>query len=116
MLRYSRTARIVIFAWALPLAAQQDPVKPFRLIGSIYYVGANDVTSFLIATPEGHILLDGGFKEMAPMILSNIEKLGFNRKDIRVLINSHAHLDHAGGLAEIKRITGAMFYASAAQR
>jgi metallo-beta-lactamase class B len=90
-----------------------QPVEPFRIAGNIYYVGANEITSFLITTPKGHILLDGGFKETAPMILANIERLGFRPSDVRVLLSSHAHFDHAGGLAELKRVTGAKFYASA---
>lgn len=90
-----------------------QPVAPFRIAGNIYYVGANEITSYLITTPMGHILLDGGFKETAPMILANIEKLGFRPKDVRILLSSHAHFDHAGGLAELKRATGAKFYASA---
>jgi metallo-beta-lactamase class B len=107
---------------ALPLFAQSDPgfremnqpVEPFRIAGNLYYVGANDVTSFLITTPEGHILLDGGFVETVPMIVANVAKLGFRIQDVKVLLNSHAHTDHAGGLAELKRITGATFYASRA--
>lgn len=102
---------------ATPLLAQDNPsnqpVEPFRIIGNIYYVGANEVTSFLITTPKGHILLDGGFKETAPMILANIARLGFKPSDVRILLNSHAHLDHAGGLAELKRVTGAKLLASA---
>ena len=90
-----------------------EPVEPFRIIDNIYYVGAAEVTSFLVTTPRGHILLDGGLEETAPLILRNIGKLGFKTSDVRVLINSHGHLDHAGGIAELKRITGATFYASA---
>lgn len=89
-----------------------EPVEPFRIAGNLYYVGASDVTSFLITTPKGHILLDGGFEETAPMILANIARLGFRPKDVRILLSSHAHYDHAGGLAELKRATGAAFYAS----
>ena len=89
-----------------------DPVEPFRIVGNLYYVGAADLTSFLITTPKGHILLDGGLADTAPMILANIEKLGFRPRDVRILLNSHAHVDHAGGLAELKRVTGATFYSS----
>jgi len=89
-----------------------QPVEPFRIAGNLYYVGASDITSYLITTPKGHIVLDGGFVETAPMILANIRKLGFEPKDVRILLNSHAHLDHAGGLAELKRVTGAALYAS----
>jgi metallo-beta-lactamase class B len=86
-----------------------QPVPPFHLIGNIYYVGANEITSFLITSPKGHILLDGGFAETAPQIEANIQKLGFKLRDVRVLINSQAHSDHAGGFAELKRATGARF-------
>ncbi len=89
-----------------------QPVEPFRIAGNLYYVGATDITSYLITTPKGHIVLDGGFVETAPMILANIRKLGFDPKDVKILLNSHAHVDHAGGLAELKRATGAMLYAS----
>ena len=88
------------------------PVEPYRIIGNVYYVGASDITSFLITTPRGHILLDGGFVETAPIIEANIRKLGFELADVEVLIASHAHFDHAGGLAELKRATGARFAAS----
>ncbi|HVE71976.1 MAG TPA: subclass B3 metallo-beta-lactamase [Thermoanaerobaculia bacterium] len=105
---------------ALPIFAQSDPVSrswnqpvaPFRITGNLYYVGASDITSYLITTPRGHILLDGGFVETAPMILANIRTLGFDPKDVRILLSSHAHYDHAGGLAELKRVTGAKFHSS----
>lgn len=84
-----------------------QPVEPFQVIGNIYYVGASDVTAFLITTPEGHIVLDGGFPETAPMILANIETLGFAVEDVALLLNSHAHFDHSGGLAALKAATGA---------
>jgi metallo-beta-lactamase class B len=87
------------------------PVEPYRIAGNIYYVGASDITSYLIATPEGHILLDGGFVETAPIIEANVRKLGFKLEDVKVLLSSHAHFDHAGGLAELKRATGAKFAA-----
>jgi metallo-beta-lactamase class B len=103
------------FAQYTPAAAgQNDAVEPFRIIGNIYYVGASEVTSYLITSPEGHILLDGGFPETAPLIERNIQKLGFKLTDVKALISTHAHFDHAGGLAELKRVTGAKFYASAA--
>lgn len=91
------------------------PVEPFNVIGNIYYVGAG-VSAFLITTPEGHILLDGGLAQTAPLILANIERLGFNARDVRYLLNSHAHVDHAGGLARIQRASGATMVASAADR
>ena len=90
------------------------PVEPFRVIGNIYYVGATEVCSFLITTPKGHILLDSGFAETVPLIQDNIKKLGFKIEDVKILINTHAHTDHAGGLALLKELTGAKLMASEA--
>ena len=87
--------------------AMNQPVPPFRILGNLYYVGASEVTSFLITTPEGHLLLDGGFAETAPQIERNIAQLGFQLRDVKFLLNSHAHFDHAGGLAELKKWTNA---------
>jgi metallo-beta-lactamase class B len=106
---------------AIPAAAQKDPVSrswnqpvpPFNIVANVWYVGASDVTSFLITTKSGHILIDGGFEETAPMIVANIRTLGFDPRDVKLLLGSHAHYDHAGGLAELKRVTGAQFLASA---
>ena len=89
-----------------------QPVEPFRILGNLYYVGANDVTSFLITTPAGHILIDGGFDETVPLIEASVERLGFRFEDVEILLNSHGHFDHAGGLARIQRATGARFMAS----
>jgi metallo-beta-lactamase class B len=87
------------------------PVAPFRIIGNIYYVGASDVTSFLIVTPAGDILLDGGLAQTAPQIEANIRTLGFKASDVKILLNSHAHFDHAAGLAELKKSSGAKLVA-----
>src|SRR5688572_15868060 len=81
-----------------------QPVEPFRIAGNLYYVGASDITSFLITTSAGHFLIDGGFEETAAQIRANVEKLGFRVKDIRILLSSHAHYDHAGGFAELRRV------------
>jgi len=89
-----------------------QPVEPFRIAGNIYYVGVSDITSYLITSPKGHILIDSGFRETVPQIQKNIVKLGFKLEDVKIILNSHAHYDHAGGLAELKRLTGATFYAS----
>lgn len=88
-----------------------QPVHPFHIIGNIYYVGASDVTSYLIVTPSGDILLDGGFAETAPQIEANVRTLGFKLADVKYLLNSHAHLDHAGGIAELRNVTQAQFVA-----
>ena len=89
-----------------------DPVVPFRIVGNIYYVGSSDVTSFLITTPKGHILIDSGLPTTVPQIKKNIAALGFRLVDVKIILNSHAHFDHAGGIAELKRLTNARFYAS----
>ena len=94
--------------------AWNRPVEPFRIAGNIYYVGAADLSSYLITTPKGHILLDSGMLETVPQIKANIAKLGFRLRDVKVLINSHAHYDHAAGLAELKRATKAKLYISEA--
>jgi metallo-beta-lactamase class B len=90
------------------------PVKPYRIIGNVYYVGSNELTSFLIATPKGHILIDAGMEEMAPQIAENMERLGFHPADVKILLNTQAHIDHAAGLAELKRISGARLLVSRA--
>jgi metallo-beta-lactamase class B len=90
------------------------PFEPRRIIGNIYYVGSNLISSFLIVTPAGHILLDTGHVQMLPQVERNIEKLGFQVKDVKILLNSHAHSDHCGGFAEFKRQTGATVVASKA--
>ena len=103
-------------------AASQDkewwnrPVEPFRIIGNIYYVGGADLTSYLIETPRGLILLDGGTASLAPTIQKNIEQLGFKAADIHILLNSHAHTDHAGGLMYFKHLSGARMIASEGDR
>ncbi|MEO7457988.1 MAG: subclass B3 metallo-beta-lactamase [Gemmatimonadaceae bacterium] len=90
----------------------QVAAEPFRIAGNFYYVGAGDVASFLITGPDGHILIDGGYPGTAPMIMSSIAKLGFRIADVKVLLNSEPHYDHAGGLAELQRASGASLWAS----
>lgn len=92
------------------------PFAPFTIIGNVHYVGAAGVSSFLITTPAGHFLLDGGFAETAPRIIANIQALGFSIGDVKYLLNSHAHYDHAGGLAALKMASGAQMVASAGDR
>ncbi len=117
---------IVVCLAALPSAivanAQQteawrewnQPKAPFRIAGPLYYVGMAQVTSLLITTPKGHILIDGAFEQSAQRILENVRTLGYKPEEIRILLSTHAHLDHAGGLAEIKEKTGARLFAGVA--
>lgn len=95
--------------------AANQPVAPFKIVGDVYYVGASDTTSYLISTPAGLVLLDGGFAQTVPQIEHNIATLGFRLSDVKILLNGHAHPDHAGGLAALKRDTGAQFYAMEAE-
>jgi metallo-beta-lactamase class B len=81
----------------------QQPAEPFRIAGNLYYVGANDVASFLITGPEGHVLLDGGYPGTAPMIMASIARRGFDIKDVKVLLNSAPRGDHAGAPAGVRR-------------
>jgi len=94
------------------VAEWNRPIEPFRIAGNLYYVGANDVTAYLIATPAGLILVDTGFRETVPIIEANLAKLGFHLADIHLLLTAHAHYDHVGGVAEIKARTKARFLAS----
>ena len=88
------------------------PFEPRKIIGNIYYVGTNLISAFLVVTPAGDILLDTGHIQMLPQVAANIEKLGFKPRDVKILLNSHAHFDHCGGFAEFKRRTGAEVIAS----
>lgn len=115
LLRWIRTLLIlqVLFcSTAFAQATEQwrewnQPVEPFRIAGNVYYVGTIGIASYLITTPEGHFLIDGGFIETAPIIRDSIAKLGFQLEDVKILLNSHAHFDHSGGLAELAEATGA---------
>ena len=98
------------YSQAAQQEAASEAAEPFRVIGNIYYVGGQ-YGSYLITTPEGHILHDTGSTEMHPLIVSNVEKLGFNVRDIRIMISSHAHWDHVEGHAAMKRVTGAQVVA-----
>ncbi|MEC9292985.1 MAG: MBL fold metallo-hydrolase, partial [Chloroflexota bacterium] len=92
------------------IQAASDAMEPFRVIGNIYYVGGQ-YGSYLITTPEGHILHDTGTVDMHELIISNVEKLGFNIQDIRIMISSHAHWDLIEGHAAMKRVSGAQVVA-----
>ena len=86
--------------------------EPFKLFGNSYYVGTHGLASVLITSDQGHILIDGDLPESVPSIRHHIEQLGFKLKDIKLIVNSHAHFDHAGGIAELQKLTGARVAAS----
>ena len=92
------------------------PTDPFRVADNLYYVGTAGIAAWLITTPKGHIVLDGVMPTSAPLIQSSIRRLGFQPKDVKILLNTHAHFDHSGGLADLKRDTGARLLANPADR
>ncbi len=93
--------------------AWNKPVKPFNVYGNTWYVGVDGLSSVLITSPRGHILIDGALPQSAPLIEANIKALGFRMKDVKLIVNSHAHWDHAGGIAALQRASGAVVAASA---
>lgn len=98
--------------WAQSNPTWVEPFSPFRIADGVYFVGTRGLSSFLITTAEGHFLLDGGLTENADLIARNIESLGYELRDVKFLLNSHAHFDHSGGLAALKKLTGATMVAS----
>jgi len=93
--------------------AWNKPHAPFNIYGNTWYVGTADLSALLVASPQGHILLDGALPQSAQQIRKNIETLGFKIKDVKLILNSHAHWDHAGGIAALARMSGATVAASA---
>ncbi len=91
--------------WAIPHA-------PFKVFGNTFYVGTQGITVLLVTSPQGHILIDGGPDEVAVQVAANIAKLGFNIRDVKIILNTHAHFDHSGALAELQRLSGAVVKAS----
>ncbi len=84
-----------------------QPYPGFKIVGNLYYVGTNDLACYLIATPEGHVLINTGLPGSASMIRASVEALGFRFQDIKLLLTTHAHYDHVGGTAEVMKLTGA---------
>lgn len=93
-------------------AQWNQPTAPFKIHGSTYYVGVRGLSAVLIATPQGLILLDGDLPQSAPLIEANVRALGLRVEDIRYILNSHVHVDHAGGIAALQRHSGAEVVAS----
>ena len=93
-------------------AAWSVPQQPFAVFGNTYYVGTHGLSAILLTSDSGHVLIDGALPESAPAIMSSIRALGFRVEDVRLILNSHAHYDHAGGIAELQRASGARVAAS----
>ena len=89
------------------------PLTPHRIVGNIYYVGTYDLACFLFTTPAGHILINTGVKDSAPIIKKSVEELGFNFSDIKLLLTTQGHFDHVAAMAEVRRMTRARLLASA---
>jgi metallo-beta-lactamase class B len=108
-----------ILSTAFPFAHAQDASscprceqwnvsqQPFQIYGNTYYVGVHGLSSILLTSPRGHILIDGDLEESAPKIVANIRTLGFRIEDVKLILNSHVHYDHAGGIAELHKLSGA---------
>ena len=103
---------LVLLAAAIPLFSANSPIfPPFRILGNLYYVGDEDLACYLIVTPQGSILINTGFEFSVPEIRSRMKTLGFKFTDIKILLVTHAHSDHAAGLATVKKLTGAKMLA-----
>jgi metallo-beta-lactamase class B len=108
---------LLMISGSLTAVAQDDwntPHEPFRIFGNTYYVGTAGLSAILITSKAGHILVDGGLPQSARLIMANIRTLGFEPRDVRLILNSHEHFDHAGGLGALQRATGARVAASPA--
>jgi metallo-beta-lactamase class B len=113
-----RLALVAFLVSAVPLAAQDNPAwttpfPAFRIADNLYYVGSQDLASYLIATPRGLILINSSFETSVPLIKKSVESLGFHFSDIKILLISHAHIDHCAGSAQIIHLTGAKYYVMA---
>jgi len=91
-----------------------QPQAPFNIYGNTWYVGTSGLSSILITSPAGHVLLDGGLPQSAAQVQANIEALGFRIGDVKLILNSHEHFDHAGGISALQRASGATVAASPA--
>jgi metallo-beta-lactamase class B len=107
-------AAIVAIAGARTASSQNaaswtEPFPPFRIAGNLYYVGSRGLANYLIATPQGHILINSDLEANVSLIRASIEQLGFKFGDVKILLISHAHWDHDAGSAKVKELTGAKY-------
>lgn len=95
-----------------PCAGWNAPHAPVHIYGNTYWVGTRGLGAILITSERGHVLIDGGLPESAPLVIDNIQALGFDVADVHLILNSHVHYDHAGGIATLQRVSGAEVVAS----
>ncbi len=98
---------------ALPLFAQNDwdePFPPHKLADNLYYVGSKGLSTYLVTSSKGHILINSSFERTVPLIRASVEKLGFKMSDVKIILSSHAHDDHVAGHALLRELTGAAVY------
>ncbi|HVU87164.1 MAG TPA: subclass B3 metallo-beta-lactamase [Pirellulales bacterium] len=103
----------LVLAVAITGQGPSDWYEPFpahKVVGNVYYVGSKDLATYLITTPEGHILINSGFERTVPLIQKSVESLGFKMTDVKILLASHAHSDHVAGHALLQKATGAKVY------
>jgi len=106
---------LALSAVTLPAQAPipgNEPFPAYKVIANIYYVGTDDITSYLITTPAGHILINAGYAETVPEIDKSIRKLGFKPADVKILLNGQAHFDHVAGMSALQKLTGGKIYSS----
>ena len=119
-----RPQALILLTFAVLLLAQDRPSSckscptwnieqtPFRIHGDTYYVGPHGLGAILITSPSGHILIDGALPESVPRIVASIKTLGFKVEDVKLIVNTHVHFDHGGGIAELEMLSGARVAAS----
>lgn len=118
--RYGVLGMLLLLVAALAGQAQDiraqwnAPQEGFKIFGNSHYVGTRGLASILVTSDSGHVLIDGALPESAPLIVENVRRLGFRVEDIKLILNSHVHYDHAGGIGELRRLSGAKVAASRA--
>jgi metallo-beta-lactamase class B len=116
LMNFARHLFLVAVAATLQAQSPHEgnkPFPPYKVIGNIYYVGADDITSYLITTPQGHIILNTGYEDTVPIIRDNVRALGFRLEDVKIMLNGQAHFDHVAGQHDLQALTGAKIYSSA---